>query len=152
MSPQKAEVKALRKGELKFYHRGNLIASVWKDMKLVCFLSTQSNPVGHQTVNRKQRDLKKKEWEVLTSMTNRETTMLWAQVAQVVALFAVVSDWCKHCKCSHHTIIVPELSCSFVSSWRRPCVSEGRVTSGHWPVESTNNNNNTKGRCKHCLK
>ncbi len=49
-------MKALRKGESKFYCRGNLVASVWKDTKLVCFLSTQSNPVGNETVNRKQRD------------------------------------------------------------------------------------------------
>lgn len=45
LSPQTAEVR-----------RGNLVASVWKDTKLVCFLSTQSNPVGDQTVNRKQHD------------------------------------------------------------------------------------------------
>ena len=34
----------------------DLVLSVWKDTKLVCFLSTQSNPVGDQTVNRKQHD------------------------------------------------------------------------------------------------
>ena len=55
-SPQKAEVKALRKGQSKFYRRGKLVASVWKDTKLVYFLSTQLNPVGDETVNRKQRD------------------------------------------------------------------------------------------------
>ena len=32
------------------------MASVWKDTKLVSFLSTQSNPVSDVTVNTKQRD------------------------------------------------------------------------------------------------
>lgn len=31
LSPQKADVKPLQKGESKFYHYGNLVASVWKD-------------------------------------------------------------------------------------------------------------------------
>ena len=56
LSPTRANVKALKKGESKFCRRGNLVASVWKDTKLVCFLSTQSNPVGVDIVNRKQRD------------------------------------------------------------------------------------------------
>ena len=56
LQPQKAEVKALQKGESIFRRRGNLVATVWKDTKLVSFLSTQSNPVGDETVNRKQRD------------------------------------------------------------------------------------------------
>ena len=41
LSLQTAVVKGLRKGESKFYGRGNLVASVWRDTKLVCFLSTQ---------------------------------------------------------------------------------------------------------------
>ena len=53
LNPTQADVKALRKGESKFCRRGKLVASVWKDTKLVHFLSTQSNPVGNHTVNRK---------------------------------------------------------------------------------------------------
>ena len=34
----------------------DLVATVWKDKRLVHFLSSQSNPVGNETVNRKQRD------------------------------------------------------------------------------------------------
>lgn len=56
LSLQKAKVKALGKGESIFYRLRNLVASVWKDTKLVCFLSTQSNPVGNQTVNNKRHD------------------------------------------------------------------------------------------------
>ena len=55
LNPIRADVKALRKGESKFWGRGNLVASVWKNTKLVHFLSTQSNPVGEHTVNRKQK-------------------------------------------------------------------------------------------------
>ncbi|KAK3727615.1 hypothetical protein QZH41_006004 [Actinostola sp. cb2023] len=33
-----------------------MVATTWKDKRLVHFLSTQSNPVGNDTVNRKQRD------------------------------------------------------------------------------------------------
>lgn len=56
LSPQNAEVKALQKGESKFRCHGNLVTSVWKDTKLVSFLSTKSNPVGDDHVNRKQQD------------------------------------------------------------------------------------------------
>lgn len=56
LNPTRADVKALRKGESKFCRCRNLVASVWKDTKLVHFLSTQSNPVGEDTVNRKQKD------------------------------------------------------------------------------------------------
>lgn len=35
--PHKADVKALRKSMSKFHPPGNLVASVWKDTKLVCF-------------------------------------------------------------------------------------------------------------------
>ena len=56
LQPNKAEVKALQKGESRFRRCGNLVATVWKDTKLVSFLSTRPNPVGDETVNRKQRD------------------------------------------------------------------------------------------------
>ena len=48
--------ESLRKGKSKFYRCGDLVASVWKDTKLVCSLSIQSNSVGDQMVNRKQHD------------------------------------------------------------------------------------------------
>ena len=50
-----AKVKALRKVESRFRRCGNLVASVWKDAKLVSFLS-KLNPVGDDHVNRKQQD------------------------------------------------------------------------------------------------
>ena len=50
------EVKALRQGGSIFCCKNNLVATAWKDKKVVHFLSTQSNPVGNDTVNHKQRD------------------------------------------------------------------------------------------------
>ena len=50
------EVKALRQGESIFRRKNNLLATAWKDKKIVHFLSTQSNPVGNDTENCKQRD------------------------------------------------------------------------------------------------
>ena len=50
------QVKRLRQGESVFRRKGNLVVTVWKDKKPVYFLSTQSNPVGDDRVNRRQRD------------------------------------------------------------------------------------------------
>ena len=50
------DVKALRQGESIFRSKNNLVATAWKDKKVVHFLGTQSNPVGNDTVNHKQRD------------------------------------------------------------------------------------------------
>ena len=49
------EVKALRQGGSISCRKNNLVATAWKDKKVVHFLSTQSNPVGNDTVNHKQR-------------------------------------------------------------------------------------------------
>lgn len=49
-------VKRLRQGESLFLRKGNVVVTVWKDKKPVYFLSTQSNPVGDDRVNRRQRD------------------------------------------------------------------------------------------------
>ena len=49
-------VKHLSHGEHLFRRKNNLVATAWKDKKVVNFLSTQSNPVGNETVPRKQRD------------------------------------------------------------------------------------------------
>ena len=55
LKPNNAEVKALRRGELLFRSKGN-VATVWKDKKVVAFLSTQCKVGGNDTVQQKQRD------------------------------------------------------------------------------------------------
>lgn len=49
-------VKRLRQGEALFRRKNNVVATAWKDKKVVHFISIESNPVGNQTANRKQRD------------------------------------------------------------------------------------------------
>lgn len=127
LSPQKAEVKALRKGESKFYRRGNLVASVWKDTKLVCFLSTQSSPVGDKTVNRKQCD------GTIIQVPTVPAAMTWTTSKEIIMLGAangasggviccgfllmwalsMVTFWKLKQK-----IIALDHNCSFASSWQ----------------------------------
>lgn len=49
-------VKRLKQGECLYKRKDNIVATAWKDKRLVHFLSSQSNPVGTDTVRRKQRD------------------------------------------------------------------------------------------------
>lgn len=37
LKPNKAEVKALRQGESLFHHKGNVVATIWKDKKICIF-------------------------------------------------------------------------------------------------------------------
>ena len=50
------DVKRLRQGEALFRRKNNVVSTVWKDKRIVHFISTQSNPVGDDIVNRKQRN------------------------------------------------------------------------------------------------
>lgn len=173
MSPQKAEVKALRKGESKFYRHGNLVASVWKDTKLVCFLSTQSNPVGNEIVNRKQCD--GTIVQVLTVPATilyknmggvdlndqqrnyyamgRKSRKWWCYLLWFLVDVSIVNGHILETGAENHRSR-PQLQCcvelakTLVEEFssRSLSVSEGCVTGGHWPVETS------KGRCKRCLK
>ena len=51
-------MKALRRGESLFRRKGGVVATVWKDKKLVSFLSTQCEVRGNETVSQKQKDRK----------------------------------------------------------------------------------------------
>ena len=56
IAPSTQRVKRLRQGELLFLCKRNIVVTVWKDKKPVYFLSSQSDPVGNDTVGRRQRD------------------------------------------------------------------------------------------------
>ena len=58
LKPHKAELKALHRGESLFRRKGGVVATVWKDKKLVSFLSTQCEVRGNETVSQKQKDRK----------------------------------------------------------------------------------------------
>ena len=56
LKPNKQEVKALRRGESVHRRQGNIVVTVWKDKKLVSFISTQCDVTGNETVRRKEED------------------------------------------------------------------------------------------------
>ena len=56
LKPNKQEVKALCRGESLYRRQGNIVVTVWKDKKLVSFISTQCDVRGDETVRRKQKD------------------------------------------------------------------------------------------------
>ena len=51
-----SHVGDMNRGESVSYQHGNLVASVWKDSKLVYVMSTNSDPATDATVQRKERD------------------------------------------------------------------------------------------------
>lgn len=172
LSPQKAEVKALRKGESKFYRHGNLVASVWKDT--VCFLSTQSNPVGDETVNRKQRDgtiiqvptvpaaisynknmggvdlndQQRNYYAVGRKSRKWRCYLLWFLIDVSTVNGHILETAAENHRSRPQLQFCVKLAKTLVGEFSSPSlsVSEGRVTGGHWPVETS------KGRCKRCLK
>ena len=50
------EVKKLSRGEFVFRQSGNLVATAWKDNKVVNMASTLARPDDHTTVDRRQKD------------------------------------------------------------------------------------------------
>ena len=56
IAPKTQRVKRLRRGESLFLRKENIVVTVWKDKKPVYFLSSQSDPVGNDTVRRRQRN------------------------------------------------------------------------------------------------
>lgn len=174
LSPQRPEIKALRKGESKFYRRGNLVASVWKDTKLVCFLSTESNPVGDETVNRRQRDGTIVQVPTVPSAISynknmggvdlsdqkrnyyavgRKTRKWWRYLLWFFIDSSIVNAHILETEAQNHRSrsqmqFRVELAKMLVGEFssRSRSVSEGQITNGHWPVEAS------KGRCKRCLK
>ena len=56
LKPNKQEVRALRRGESVYRRQGNIAVTVWKNKKLVSFISTQCDVTGDETVKRKQKD------------------------------------------------------------------------------------------------
>lgn len=56
LKPNKAKVKALCLGEPLFCHKGNVVATAWKDNIMVSSLSIQCEVQGNDIVSRKQKD------------------------------------------------------------------------------------------------
>ena len=163
LSQQTAEVR-----------HGNLVASVWKDTKLVCFLSTQSNPVGDQTVNRKQHDgtviqvptvpaaisynknmggVDLNDQQRNYYAVGRKSRKWWRSLLWFLVDVSIVNAHILETEAENHRTrpqlqFRVELAKTLVGEFSSHSlsVSEGRLTDGHWPVETS------KGRCKRCLK
>ena len=56
IAPSTERVKGLRRGESLFLRKENIVVTVWKDKKPIYFLSSQSDPMGNDTVGRRQRN------------------------------------------------------------------------------------------------
>ena len=167
-------MKALRKGKSKFCRRGNLVPSVWKDTKLVHFLSTQSNPVGEHTVNRNQKDATIVQIPTVPVVVDynknmggvdlgdqqrqyyavgRKSRKWWRYLLWFFIDVSIVNAHIQECQADNHRSRTQlkfrlELSKILISDFssRSLTVAEGRFTCGHWPVATT------QGRCKRCLK
>ena len=174
LKPKKPEVKALRRGESLFRRKGNVVATVWKDKKLVSFLSTQCEVRGNDTVQRKQKD------GTIIQVPSVPVVPLYNkymggvdrsdQMRQYYGSSRRAKKWWRYimwfcvdvCIVNAHILmneadnfpnltqlqfrieLIKELISEF--SARQLGVQEGAVQLYHWPVEMS------KGRCKRCLK
>lgn len=154
-------MKWLRQGESLFLRKGNLVVTVWKDKKPVYFLSTQSNPVGDEQVNRRQRDgsiIQVPSAPVVNSynnlndqlrgyyMTGRKSKKWWRCLFCVNAhiLEKLSTRHTNRTQLTFRLDLIKNLIGNF--SARKLSASSARIEGGHWPIPYT------KGRCKHCLK
>ena len=169
-----AEVKALRGGESLFRRKGGVVATVWKDKKLVSFLSTQCEVRGNDTVSRKQKD------GTIIQVPTVPVVQLYNkymggvdrsdQMRQYYECSRRAKKWWRYllwfcvdvCAVNAHILMLEadnfpnftqlqfrlELIKTLIGdfSLRKHHVQDGAVHSNHWPVPMT------KGRCKRCLK
>lgn len=174
LAPTTQRVKQLRQGESLFLRKGNLVVTVWKDKKPVYFLSTQSNPIGDEQVDRRQRDgsiVQVPSVPVVKSynnnmggvdlndqmrgyyMTGRKSKKWWRCLLWFLVDICIVNAHILEKLSRRHTNrtqlafrldLVKNLVGDF--SARRLSASSSRIEGGHWPIPYT------KGRCKRCLK
>ena len=168
------QVKRLKQGESLFRRKDNLVATAWKDKRVVHFLSTQSNPVGDETVNRKQCDGTVNQVPSAPVVKSYNKNMggvdLHDQMRGYYAVGAKARKWWRYIfwfcldvgivnsfilerKVPNHRSrtqlkfrveLAKDLIGDF-SSLRRTA-SSGQLVVGLWPIPFT------KGRCKRCLK
>lgn len=167
-------VKRLKQGEALFRRKNNVIATTWKDKKLVHFISTESNPVGNETVNRKQRDGTIVQVPTVPVVKTYNKSMggvdLHDQLRGYYALGTKSRKWWRYlfCFCIDLSIVNAfileqkainhrsrtqlkfrvELAKNLIGDFtsRGRTASSGQTEAGHWPITFD------KGRCKRCLK
>lgn len=167
-------VKRLKQGEALFRRKNNVIATTWKDKKLVHFISTESNPVGNETVNRKQRDGTIVQVPTVPVVKTYNKSMggvdLHDQLRGYYALGTKSRKWWRYLFwfCIDLSIVNAfileqkaidhrsrtqlkfrvELAKNLIGDFtsRGRTASSGQTEAGHWPITFD------KGRCKRCLK
>lgn len=167
-------VKRLKQGEALFRRKNNVIATTWKDKKLVHFISTESNPVGNESVNRKQRDGTIVQVPTVPVVKTYNKSMggvdLHDQLRGYYALGTKSRKWWRYLfwfcidlsivnafileqKAINHRSRTQlkfrvELAKNLIGDFtsRGRTASSGQTEAGHWPITFD------KGRCKRCLK
>lgn len=174
LKPNKAKVKALRREESLFHRKGGVVATVWKDKKLVSFLSTQCEVLRNETVSRKQKDgtiiqvptvpvvqlynkymggvdrsdQMRQYYECSRRAKKWWRYLLWfcvdVSVVNAHILMLEADNFPNFTQLQFRLELVKMLISNFTS--RKQNVQDGAVNANHWPVSMT------KGRCKRCLK
>ncbi|XP_022798311.1 piggyBac transposable element-derived protein 4-like [Stylophora pistillata] len=175
LKPNVAAVKALRRGESLFRRKGDVVATVWKDKKLVSFISTQCQVGGNETVSRKQKDgsiiqvptvpvvqlynkymggvdlsdQKRQYYESSRRAEKWWRYLLWFSIdVCIVNPHILMMEADNHPDLSQLQFrieLIEGLIGEFTARQRNTAI-EGTVQAHHWPVQMS------KGRCKRCLK
>lgn len=106
------ESSHFKKEKAVFGSTKNVVCCVWRDTKTVFFLTTQSSPVGKDTVNRMQKDGSIKALPTITSTISYNNNMGGVDKSDHIRGYymigrkkqKVVCSRCKHCKCSYSRV------------------------------------------------
>jgi len=174
LRPKEPEAKRLKQGESMFRRKNNLVATVWRDKRIVNFLSSQSNPVGNDTVSRKQRDgsiIQVASAPVVNSYNKNmggvdhsdqlrgyyaispKSKKWWRYLFWFCVDLSIVNAYILETLARNHLTrrqlsFRLELAKNLIGNFssRKLSVSAGRLEGGHWPIPYK------KGLCKRCLK
>ena len=166
-------MKALLRGESIFRRKGNIVATVWKDKKVVSFISTQCDVRGNETVCRKQKDGMYIEVPTIPTVTlynkymggvdhndqmrhyyetSRRAKKWWRYLFWFCVDVSIVNAHILMQVAENHPNLTQLQFCIELIegligefSLRQYTVQHGTVQTGHWPVKMS------KGRCKRCL-
>ena len=158
IAPSTQRVKRLCQGESLFLRKENIVITVWKDKKPIYFLSSQSDPVGNDTVmktynnnNMGSVDLNDQTWGYY--MAGRKSKKWWRCLTWFFVDVAIVNAYILEKLSPHHWSrtqlafrldLVKLLIGNFLA--QRLSASSGHLEGGHWPIKFS------KGHCKRCLK
>ena len=107
IAPSTQRVKRLCQGESLFLRKENIVITVWKDKKPIYFLSSQSDPVGNDTVmktynnnNMGSVDLNDQTWGYY--MAGRKLKKWWRCLTWFFVDVAIVNAYILEKLSPHH--------------------------------------------------